>query len=147
MVSVVESNMCTLTSYSHTLGICNTGGSSSSVQLSSNPQNLSNIRPRETVVFTCRTTGSAIQQWSSIHYVSNDGRLLFIAADNTPGTPQRSPNNVSVATLTMVSGLTLESELRITVSADYPSSDVTCINFAQQVNASICFNVGKKIQF
>jgi hypothetical protein len=126
--------------------VCDAGNSSSLVQLSSNPQNLSNIRPGDTVVFTCRTTSSAIQQWSSIHYVGDGGRLLSFAEDNMAGREERTPNNVSVATLTMVDDISLESELRITVSAGYPTSNVTCINEAQQVSATICFSVGKRTQ-
>lgn len=93
------------------------------------------------MIFTCMTSGSIIQQWSSVHYVGDGGRLLFFGIDDIPGTEQRTPNNVSVANLTIVNGLMLESELRIIISADYPTSNVTCINDARQVNATICFSV------
>ena len=124
-------------------GICNTGSDSSVMQLTSNPQDLSNIHPGDSVIFTCTTSGSAIQQWSSVDYVGDSGQLLFFGADDTPGTEQRTPNNVSIANLTMVTsnGLVLESQLRITVSSDYPISNVTCINDSQRVNVTICFSV------
>jgi hypothetical protein len=98
------------------------------------------------VVFTCLVTSSGIQQWSSVDYVGDSEQLLFSRAINRPGTEKRTPNNMGVATLTMVDDISLESELRITVSADYPTSNVTCINVEWQVSATICFSVGKRTQ-
>jgi hypothetical protein len=97
------------------------------------------------VVFTCLVTSSGIQQWSSVDYVGDSEQLLFSRAINRPETEKRTPNNMGVATLTMVDDISLESELRITVSADYPTSNVTCINVEWQVSATICFIVGKMI--
>lgn len=131
--------MCQLVLFSSE--ICSAQSDSSLVQLTSNPQDLSNIRPGDSVTFTCTTLGSALQQWSSVHYVGDNGQLLFFGADGMPGMEQRTPNNVSVANLTMVNGLMLESQLYITVSADYPTSNVTCINQSQRVNVTICFSV------
>jgi hypothetical protein len=98
------------------------------------------------VVFTCLVTSSGIQQWSSVDYVGDSEQLLFSRANDTLGTEKRTPNDVSVATLTMVDEISLESELHITVSADYPTSNVTCINVERRVSATICFSVGKRIQ-
>jgi hypothetical protein len=100
------------------------------------------------VVFTCPVTSSGIQQWSSVDYVGDSEQLLFSREINRPGTEKRTANNniMGVATLTMVDDISLESELRITVSADYPTSNVTCINVEWRVSATICFTVGKRIQ-
>ena len=122
-------------------GISDAENNSSFVQLTSNPQNLFTLRPGDSVTFTCTTLGSALQQWSSVQYVGGNGQLLFFGTDGMPGMEQRTPNNVSVANLTMVNGLMLESQLHIIVSADYPTSNVTCINHSQRVNVTICFSV------
>ena len=76
--------------------------------------------------------------------MGDGGRVLFFGVDDTLGSDKRTPNNVSVANLTLVNGLVLETQLHITISADYPTSNVTCINDARRMSATICFNVGKK---
>ena len=96
------------------------------------------------MTFTCTTSGSAILAWSSVHYVSESGLEIFFGSDNTVGLLKLSPNNASVANLTMVDGLVLESELHIMVSSKYARSTVTCFNNAQLVNASISFDVDEK---
>ena len=118
----------------------------SSMQLYSIPQNLSSVQPGESVTFTRTTSGSPILVWSSIHYVSESGLQLFFGSEDTVGLLKHSPNNASVANLTMVDGLVLESELHIIVSSKYTRyrSTVTCFNNAQLVNASISFDVGEK---
>jgi hypothetical protein len=96
------------------------------------------------VIFTCTTSGSQLLAWSSDHYVSESGLQLFFGADDAPGLLKPSPNNASVANLTMVDGLVLESELHIMVSSKYARSTVTCFNNAKRLNASISFDVGEK---
>ena len=118
-------------------------GGSSLIQLYSSPRNLSSVRPGQSVIFTCTTSESLIIAWSSVHYVSESGLQLFFGADNPEGLLKSSPNNVSVANLTMVDGLVLESELHIVVSSKYARSTVTCFNSDQRVNASISFDVGE----
>ena len=93
------------------------------------------------MIFTCTTSESPIQRWDSVDYVGDNGRLLFFGRDDVPGTEKCTPNNVSVASLSVVNDLMLESQLHIIISADYSTSNVTCINDAQQVNATICFSV------
>ena len=102
-------------------------GGSSLIRLYSSPQNLSNVRPGQSVIFTCTTSGSQIIAWSSVHYVSESGLEIFFGSDNTVGLLKLSPNNASVANLTMVDGLVLESELHIMVSSKYARSTVTCL--------------------
>jgi hypothetical protein len=92
------------------------------------------------VIFTCTLSESPTLAWGSDHYVSDNGLQLFFGADDTGGLLKSSPNNASIANLTMVNGLTLESQLLIVVSADYARSTVTCFNNVG-VNASICFDV------
>ena len=123
--------------------ICSAQSVRSFVQLTSNPQDLTNIRPGDSIVFTCITSGSSLQWWKSVHYVANNGELLAFGTDEMAGTKKRTPNNVSEANLIVVTsnGLVLESQLNITVSADYPTSNVTCINNSLNVTATICFSV------
>lgn len=125
-------------------GITSTDGSNSLIQLYSNPQNLSSVHPGQSVIFTCTTSISQIIAWSSAHYISESGLQLFFGSDDTPGLLKRSPNNASIANLTMVDGLVLESELHIMVLSKYARSTVTCLNNDQIVNASISFDVGEK---
>jgi hypothetical protein len=130
----------------HTSSSLVASGSSSLIQLDSSPQNLSNIHPGQSVIFTCTTSRSQLIAWSSDHYVSEGGLQLFFGADNPEGLLKRSPNNASIANLTMVitEGFVLESQLHIMVSPKYARSTVTCFNDDQIVNASISFDVGEK---
>jgi hypothetical protein len=117
---------------------------SSLIQLDSNPQNLSSLRPGQPVIFTCITCRSLVIAWSSDHYVSESGLQVFFGADNPVGLLKSSPNNASTANLTRVDGLVLESQLHIVVSFKYTRSSITCFNNDQRVNASISFDVGEK---
>ena len=116
------------------------------IQLHSSPQILSNVRPGQSVIFTCATSQSEILAWGSVHYVSESGLQIFFGTEDTPGLLKQSTNIASVANLTMVdeSRLILESELHITVSSEYARSTVTCFNNGQRVNESISFDVGEK---
>ena len=66
------------------------------------------------------------------------------------GTTRPSPNGVSIGNLTKLNNsdpamIILESQLHFNVSDQYSTSQIMCINTANGVNATISFNVGKKL--
>ena len=103
------------------------------------------MNPGESVVLTCRTTGSTIIAWSSLEYIDRDGFQLSFLSINDPGTIKNISNSGNFATLTVNDRVNevLESQLHlmnVTVM-----STVICYNNDQGVNASITlsFRVGK----
>ena len=88
----------------------------------------------QTVTFLCVTQGiGTLLSWTSGDYIGSGGAALEFFSIHGPGTTEHSSTNpTTVATLisatnnatTRVS--TIISELRITVSEQYPTSSVNC---------------------
>ena len=103
------------------------------------------------MTFTCTTVGSSLLAWSSCHYISESGvQLYFSSSEDTVGTTKPSPNGASVGNLTKVDrsdqvNIILESALQFDVSDQYSTSQIICINNANNINATINFNVGKRL--
>ena len=116
------------------------------VQLCGDLPQASFVCPGEPVTFTCMTVGSPFLAWSSYHYVSETGSSLFFSSlEDMVGTTRTSLNGASISNLTNVDNNVLESTLYFHVSDQYSTSQIICINTASGVNATINFNVGKKI--
>jgi hypothetical protein len=119
------------------------------VQLcSTSQQDLLFVCPGQPLTFTCTTVGSQFLAWSSPHYVSENGSPLFFSSEDMVGTTRPSRNGASIGNLTKVNSsdlIILESQLHFNVSDQYNTSQIICINTASGVNATITFNVGKKL--
>jgi hypothetical protein len=125
----------------------NCEGSSEDVQLcNNNPQD---VCPGQPLTFTCMTVGSPFLAWRSPHYVSESGSTLFFSmSEDMVGTTKPSRNGASIGNLTKVNSsdpIILESQLYFNVSDQYSTSQIICINTANGVNATITFNIGKKL--
>ena len=120
------------------------------VQLCCNLSQALFVCPGDTVTFTCRTVGSPLLAWSSPHYISERGtQLFFSSSEDTVGTTRTSPNGASVGNLTQINrsdpiNVILESILQFNVSDQYSTSEIICISTANDVNATINFNIGKR---
>lgn len=74
--------------------------------------------------------------------------MSFSDLEDMVGTTRPSLNEESIGNLTEVNSsdpTTLESQLHFNVSDQYSSSQITCINHANGVNATTTFTVRKKI--
>ena len=119
------------------------------VQLCSNLSQMLLVCPGEPVTFTCTIVGSPFLAWSSRQYISESGsQLLFSSSEDMVGTTRTSPNGASVGNLTKINSsdpITLESMLHFSVSEQYSTSEIICINAANGVNATVSFSIGKKL--
>lgn len=119
------------------------------VQLCSSQQDISQVCPGQPLIFICTIVGSPLLLWSSPHYISESGvQLFFSASEDAVGTTKAFRNGASIGTLTKVNlsdPIILESQLHINVLDQYSTSQIVCINAASGVNATITFNIGKKL--
>lgn len=104
------------------------------------------VSPQQNVTFTCTTRGSLILEWYSDHYIGTGGERLQLLSLTCFGTDVRSNINPNaVATCTDVyeeNGETvIVSELRITVSEQFPTSTITCTYNGEGSRASTTFQL------
>ena len=128
--------------------IPNCEGNSVDVQLYSNLPQARLVCPGEPLTFTCMTVGSPLLAWSSSHYISESGTQLSFSKEDMMGTTKLSPNDASVGNLTKVNSsdpIILESTLHFNVSDQYSTSQIICINSANDLSTTINFNIGKRM--
>ena len=101
------------------------------------------VSPEQKIVFTCTTRYSDILQWSSIEYISSEGQTIEIRLNNTLMKGVSKGNACAQLTnFTVVDGvMTMESELYITVSSQYPTATVSCDNGGHGSKKSITFGM------
>ena len=107
------------------------------------------VCPRDEIIFTCTVRGSLtlktlILAWNSTKYVGEDLYLQFTSSSKEGSTRSSMINTNVIATLTnntVVNGVPmLESQLRVIVSKDTPTSIVTCHSLTSGNSASIEFH-------
>jgi hypothetical protein len=87
---------------------------------------------RQVVTFRCVITGVVrVINWRSEQYIGTGGDVLQLASADPPGqTASNSRNPTTVATLvssSRSSGVTtVVSELRLTASSQFPTSNISC---------------------
>ena len=94
------------------------------------------------------TTNSAIQAWSSEEYIGQGGiQLEFLTVNEIGRNLTSSKDSTTFALLTRVNSSAdiLESQLHITVSANYPRFNVTCHNPPHNLMKSVTYLVGKTL--
>ena len=111
-------------------------GVSSQITLSSMPPEGRGACPMDVRTFTCVTNGSATHAWQSDEYIgasaSVSGEQLEFTYLDSPGdvlagdSPARAELIRRVLEVNETVGL-LESELRVTVSADYQNATISCL--------------------
>ena len=122
--------------------------SPSNVQIttSPSPEELKDLCPGNVLTFTCETRDSPIIAWTSDDYIEARGTQLEFGRIASVGDTLLSPVNPNTsATLTengVIDGVAiLESQLRITLSPEYPSSNVACIHVGNGIRREIRFNL------
>ena len=93
------------------------------------------VCPGQQLTFTCVTNGTSSHAWSSDEYIGEGGIQLEFAAFHSPG--HILSNSVSESDLGTFAQLitvenktqgVLKSRLQITVSADFPAPNISCLN-------------------
>lgn len=104
------------------------------------------VREGDNVTVTCTTTNSAAMGWGSAEYIDDGGRRLEFSTGDPVGTIRTSPKEpTTFASLTSANetSFIIESQLHITVLANYSQFNVTCFNTGNSVMKSLSFIVGK----
>ena len=94
------------------------------------PSGEKNVTMTEMVVIVCKVKNASFMEWSSDEYIGEGQRLQYLFTDRTGDIRNSSKESDIFANLTSLNSTSfiIESELHITVSANYKRSNVTCHN-------------------
>ena len=94
------------------------------------PSGEKNVTVTEMVVIVCKVKNAAFMQWSSDEYIGEGQWLQYFVTDRIGDILNSFKESDTFANLTSVNStrFIIESELHITVSANYTQSIVTCHN-------------------
>lgn len=101
------------------------------------------VLPGDEIIFDCRVFGE-VMSWSSAEYIGGGGATIEFSQDIPEGTEKSRNSTVATFVNVTVVGdgmVVIESELRIVVSASYPSATITCRNGHNNVVRSITLNL------
>ena len=104
------------------------------------------VREGDNVTITCTTTNTAAMGWGSAEYIDDGGQRLEFSTDDPIGSIRTSPKEpTTFANLTNANGSTfiIESQLHVTVLANYSQFNVTCHNTGNSDVEVLTFIVGK----
>ena len=99
--------------------------------------------PEQEVVFTCITRHSDVLQWSSNEYISSEGRSIQIYHNSTLWKGVSGGNACAMLVSTTIENgvIVMVSELRITVSTQYPTATVQCDDNDHRSKQNITFGM------
>ena len=105
--------------------------------------------PGDRITFTCVTNGSASHVWKSDEYIGRGGIQLEFAVYHNPGETRNNGVYPSTARATLIAnvrnenstGGILESDLEITVVADYPTASIVCLDVDSGIPATTSFQL------
>ena len=119
-------------------------GTDPRIQLMSDSQQ--NVMVGQPLIITCMTMESVSMVWSSEEYIGIGGiQLEYNTMNDAAGRIQvSSVTPTTFANLTMVnpSAFELESQLHITVLANFTQFTVTCYNSGNDISENITFFLG-----
>ena len=122
----------------------NTGVMASDTTLSSTLDGRLFAQPGESVVFSCTTRGSLVQEWSSDEYIGSGGDtislLSFTCLNSNVTSNVYHSTTATCVNVTTVNGISIiKSELRIIAAPERPIATVMCANNGSLSNESITF--------
>ena len=96
--------------------------------------------PQQTVYFTCTTTGTNIQEWYSVEYISGvDDRIQLHEGRRSGRGRAANATIISVSTNELGEKVII-SQLSLVASTQYPVATVSCGNNGQETRENIMFS-------